>query len=322
MNLSLSGGNRFIFELSNRLAELGHEVTLTHAGMPYYKDWFTPIKATVIECGVSKTVRLLNRFGWKFDLLHEQQKQLIRHSPQCDVNVATFWSTVKPTFESRKGKPFYLVQHYEPLFYAENSPFSALAKESYSYPMRKLCVSQWLTEKFKFSVNIGNGINLQKFKRILSIPKIPYSVLLSKRKPAWKHTDKFTELAEKLQSLGYTVLWSNEDVSDEKLVELLNQAALSVNYSDVEGFGYDMLERMACGCIVVSTPCSEYLQDNMNCRVIPFNATVKETLAVVQEVFSKPLNHLTGGGYCTAAKYGFERVVERFLDATEETLVG
>jgi hypothetical protein len=319
MNLGLCGGNRFILELANRLVDGGHEVTITHAGMSYYKDWFSPIKADVIECGLGVVARALNKFGVrKVDVLAEQQKRLSECSPECDVNVATFWSTAKPTYESGKGRGYYLVQHYEPSFYPEGSLQHAKAAETYDYPLTKLCVSQWLANKVG-GLNIGNGINLEKFRRNPSLAKIPNSVMFSKRSAGWKNSDLGVAVASKLEAEGYKVMLTSEDVSDDEMVRLYNQAEVYVNLSDKEGFGYAPLEAMNCGAVVVSTPCSDYLLNGMNCMTVPFGSTASDVANHVAALLAEPaeLAELRFAGYETAHKFDFRNVVDAFLSAIQ-----
>jgi hypothetical protein len=310
LNLSLAGGNRFIFELTNGLVERGHGVTITHAGLPEYKNWFTPIKAKVIQCEVPKTTRVLNKIGIKHEnLLLIQQTQLMKHSPNCDVNVATFWATASPTLDSKKGKPYYLIQHYEPTFYPENSQQAKDAASTYNLCMTKLCVSKWLTEKVG-GVNIGNGINVDAAK-VNSELKVPHSVMFSIRSQTYKNSHVLVKLAKLLQGKGYYVLATNENVSEEALNRMYNQAEIFVNVSDKEGYGYQPLEAMAHGCYVFSTPCSEYLNAENHVPIEELSAEY-----IIQRILDfKPYDKMLKAGHETVNANRFDGVVDRFLEA-------
>lgn len=306
-NLGLAGGNRTIFELTNCLVDLGHKVTITHLKSKSAYTWWTdPIKAEVINCGYERT--FFNRVREHiFPFLSNLLKENI---PDCDVNVATYCLTAKPTFESGIGKMCYLVQHYEPWFFPVDHPYYSEAIKSYNYPMTKLCVSHWLVEKVHGSY-IGNGINLAKFKRNEAIKKIPKSVMFSLRRQNWKHPEILDILSRELHN--FTILKTEENLFDDELIKMYNQAEIFVNISDQEGFGLQPLEAMACGCKIISTPCSEYL-NSKNCCTLFFNPTAKTIINAIRIVHGQ--NASVEQGYLTAKKHDFNLVVERFLRET------
>ena len=49
--------------------------------------------------------------------------RLIDAMPECDLNIATLWSTAYAVYFSRKGKPVYFMQHYGGILftYSRNS---------------------------------------------------------------------------------------------------------------------------------------------------------------------------------------------------------
>ncbi len=186
LGLNLSGGTRFIFELSNGLVKLNHKVTITHLGDESVYDWFPDVKAEIINVPnvpFSFTDRFERKyFGrylakYGYGHLEDRERRIMGEIPNCDINVATFCFTAFPTYYSNKGKGFYLVQHYEPWFFKDTQRVER-AKFTYSLPLRKLCVSEWLKNKVG-GTNIGNGVNLQKF-RVLREPKV-YDVMLIQR---------------------------------------------------------------------------------------------------------------------------------------------
>lgn len=313
VDLRLSGGNRFLFELSNGLVERGHHVTFTHVGRPYFKNWFAPIKADVKECGLGMFSIALSKLGLKrIDELEEQQRLLITNCPECDVNVASFWATAKPTFESRKGKPFYIIQHYAPYVYPENR---LEYLQSFEYPMTKLCVSDWVAKKIG-GYNIGNGINLKRFRRNQKIDKIPKSIMYSARSQSWKNREIGFSVLSALEHNGYKILLTQERSSDYELIRMYNQAEIYLNFSDKEGFGYGPIEAMACGCAVVSTPCSEYLRDEVNCMIVSSNSRVKDIVTKISDLYLDQVKFsiLKANGYITAEEHDIKCVVDRFAE--------
>lgn len=312
MTLGLSGGNRYIFELSNALVDRGHKVTITHAGLPKQHKWFEPKKAKIIECGYSPFERVLIKAKLKKYNQDERLQRLTDNIPDCDVNVATYCLTAEPTVNSKKGSMFYLVQHYEPLFFPEQSKNYLSAEESYNLPLKKLCVSKWLVDKVG-GVCIGNGIDLGKFKRSEK-PKISNSVMLMVRENlGWKHPNLTLKVADILRSLDYPVFIADGSLSDEQLVDMYQKSVVFVYLSEQESFGMPLAEAMACGCTIVSTPCSFFLKEMFNAYILK-SLSLPSVATAIGEVLSNSVlrSILISNGFETAKNFSFEKVVDKF----------
>lgn len=311
-SLGRCGGTRFIFELSNRLVDRGYQVTITHAGLPTLHDWFSPIKAELIECNVGLSTRFFNKYVHKIDVHKAQEKNLIKAIPDCDVNVATFYDTAKPTVESGKGKLAYLVQHYEPNFFADGSYECAMARASYDLPLMKLCVSQWLTGKVRGKF-IGNGINLEKFRRYPISRKYDVMVIPN---PTLKYKGNYDPIVKGLRKSGVNVL-AVSNVSEAELVKSYNLSSIMLFLSEQEGFGYPPLEAMACGANVVSTPCTEYFVGEKNCLLLPKDYSTDDVVSQVKRLIDNKhlASYLVEEGYSTAQQFNFDKVVDRFVEA-------
>jgi hypothetical protein len=314
MTLDLSGGNRFIFELSNALVERGHKVTITHAGLPKQHRWFSPIKAEIIECGYSPFQRALIKFKLKAYSQTERLNSLCASIPDCDVNVATFCLTAKPTFDSGKGEMYYLVQHYEPIFFNASSLNKRIAEESYYLPLKKLCVSEWLVDKVG-GTYIGDGINLSRFKK--GNAKVPNSVMLMVRQNiSWKNPELTLKIAKILSISRFTVFVADGSLSDQELISMYQKSKIFVYLSDKEGFGLPSLEAMACGCVVVSTPCCPFLKDMVNAYIITETSVNSILVAIIKVASNEVLcSLLTSEGFKTALQFDFRNVVSRFEKA-------
>ena len=319
LGLNLSGGTRFIFELTNRLVDLNHHVTITHLGDKNVYSWFPDVKAEVINVpNVPFSVpdrfmrKYFGRYFAKYGYgdLHDRERRIMMEIPDCDFNVATFSITAYPTYYSHKGRGIYLVQHYEPWFFPDK-PSQERAKLTYSLPLKKLCVSQWLTKKVG-GVNIGNGINLQEFK-VAAEPKV-YDVMVIKRQSDWK--GDYDPVIEALSNDGLKVFVVNEKLSEEELIKTYNSSRLFLFLSKHEGFGYPPLEAMACGVPVVTTPCLEYATHLQNAYVLNSQYTKEEVLATVLQLLKddKLYVNLRNGGLQTAQKFDFQKVVHNFLE--------
>ena len=314
-HLGCNGGNRFIFELSNALWERGHQVTICHAGLPILHDWFSPIRADIIECNIGKATRLLNKYGiHKVDVHAEQEKNLVKSIPDCDVNVATYFTTVRPTLLSKKGKACYLVQHYEPSFFSSGNQERLVAEATYSMPLQKLCVSQWLTEKVNGAF-IGNGINLSKFKP-LPLP-IEFDVMVMP-KPNIKWKGNYAPVVDELRRKGLKVLEVN-NLSEENLVRAYNLSKCFLYLSEREGFGFPPLEAMACGTPVISTDCTEYFKDYNSMLQLKEDWAINDAVTNVGWLLKNPdyAKSLVGSGLKLAGNFAFSKVVDRFVDVIQ-----
>ena len=85
-------------------------------------------------------------------LFHEAMMAqfLMNAIPDCDVNVATLWSTAIPVYFSGKGRPAIFMQHYEEVFYRleRNQLISRLlTRLALSLPIYKMANSSWLARQ-------------------------------------------------------------------------------------------------------------------------------------------------------------------------------
>ena len=324
LNLGLAGGTRFIFELANRLVDLNYKVTITHLGDETVYSWFPEIKAEVINvpyvpysipARVFRKIfaKYMERYG--YGNLSNRERRLMANIPDCDVNVATFCFTAFPTYYSGKGRGVYLVQHYEPLFF-DDEKNKARAALTYTLPLKKLCVSKWLTEKVQ-GTNIGNGINLSKFKE-QKTPKV-YDVMVVQRNSGWK--GDYNPLLDMLNRKGVRTFVANGKLSDSDLVSGYNSSRLFLFLSKHEGFGYPPLEAMACGVPVITTPCLEYTNHLENAYVLGKDYSVNDVLGAIQQLLTddKLYYRLVENGRSTAKEYDFQKVVNRFIEAVTPT---
>lgn len=299
------GGNRTVFELANGLSRRGYEVSVTALTVNGNHKWFGKVDARFRYVGLNTKEKFARKH-----LIGEHDvdwmKMLSEVIPECDVNVATYNKTAYPVLWSGKGKPFYLIQHDETTFY-NNCLDKNTALLSYALPFNKLVVSDWLQQKFG-GVNIGNGVNLKKFKE-LGLRRV-YDVMMFNRKIGWKGDTM--KLAEQFSLNGFNVLLV-EDFSEKKLIEAYNTCKFFVfNSASKEGFGLPPLEAMACGCVVLTTPCTEFCFNNQNSLVSDYKNLVdvlktKTDSSLLQQILLK--------GKQTAKSCDFELVVDRFEKA-------
>jgi hypothetical protein len=228
--------------------------------------------------------------------------------PDCDINVATFCLTAYPTYYSHKGRGYYLIQHYEPWFF-DDAKTKERATLSYSLPLKKLCVSKWLTDKVQGAF-IGNGINLSRFKHAKTVKL--YDVMVIKRQISWK--GNYTPVVEALRRRGLKVFVVDGNLSEDELIWGYNSSRLFLFLSEHEGFGYPPLEAMACGVPVVTSPCLEYASHLGNAFVLRRDFGVDDVLGAVDLLLKDDelYGRLSTSGLLTAQEYDFSRVVDRF----------
>jgi hypothetical protein len=317
--LGICGGNRFILELSDSLIDLGHKVTITNLGTSREYSWYPSPKAEIHNLNFARNTLLrafrkyyLRSRGYDYD-----KDLLLQNSiPDCDINIATWCLTTYPTLFSHKGKPFYLVQAYEPDFFPEDRVFQEKSTLTYSLPMGRLCVSQWLTKKVN-GTYIGNGVNLAKFKN-LKLER-PFDVMIIPRKQATK--GDYESAIQQLENNGLKLLVTrNYSLSEQQLIEAYNSSKTFLYLSETEGFGYPPLEAMACGCAVVTTPCVEFAKHMENAYVVSETKEIRQTIDGILKD-EKLRSGLVENGFKTAQEYDFQKVVGRFLESTIKSLL-
>ena len=319
LGLVLAGGNRCILELANGLVANNYKVTITNLGDGNVYSWFPEAKAqinNIREIRYNLALRAFRKVfskymkSYGYGTLSDRGRQLMANIPDCDINVATFSLTAFPSYYSGKGRGFYLVQHYEPIFF-EDKKNKALAELSYTLPLKKLCVSMWLAEKVQ-GTNIGNGINLTKFKG-QSTPKV-HDVLVIQGSGRYK--GDYRPIIDALIKKGVKVFVINGKISDIELVSTYNASKILVFLSKSEGFGYPPLEAMACGIPVITTPCLEYVTHLNNAYVLDKDYNISDVLEAVKLLLKNDelYYRLVENGRSTAKKFDFQKVVYRFIE--------
>lgn len=299
---------------------MGEKVTITHLGDRSMYAWFTPVKAEVINVpdtrysvpdrAVRKYLgKYLKKYG--YGELTDRERRLMTSIPNCDVNVATHSFTAYATYYSNKGRGAYLVQHYEPLFYTDAENIKRVEK-TYTSPLKKLCVSEWLAQKVG-GVNIGNGINLDKFKPQKADKK--YDVMLIQRFERLK--GDYTPVLDALSKKGLKPVIVNKKLSEEELLDAYHGSRVFLFLSEIEGFGYPPLEAMACGLPVITTPCVEYVNHLNNAYVLKKDFTTKEVVSAISNILSDKELYasLVKGGFETAKRFNIRDVAENFMKA-------
>jgi glycosyltransferase involved in cell wall biosynthesis len=346
-----SGGNRVIFELSNRLATKGHDVTITAIKVPYSGAAY-PCKTRINYARGGFPLFTINYVMWKARLNHsiafyasiESLIEVLSKSiPKCDINIATFSFTAFAVHRSRKGFPLYYMQHYEPLFFGDHY-FVRKIQESYYLPMKKIVNSVWLKKVLGrktgldipvvpvgVDTNVFYPRNVQrpKKKRILCLSHDSWIKGFSYAVDAMRIVQQqlnnvefvtFGPTPPRHLGIQYEYL---RNMDDNDLAKLYSSSDMLICPSLYESPGLPPLEAMACGTPIVVTKYvgNDYVVNMENALVTPPKDSKAMANAIMELLYDQSLaQKLRKRGLETARKFTWNRTVEKFEQVLQDSL--
>jgi glycosyltransferase involved in cell wall biosynthesis len=289
------GGYRVVYEYSNQLSAIGHEINVVHLR-----------KLPNVKLREESLYSLARRqFHYGRDLVWLPRKRWMRIDPKVnliylrwfkpssipksDVIFATYWATAEliNNLSVRAGRKFYLIQSYE----TWGGPKERVDK-TWLMPFKKVVISKELYAKaIDFGLPredvtvIPNGIDQSLFRVIKPIEKRDKNiVMLFSEAPVKGGVDGINALKTvkaELPDLNATLFgitrrkkkipgWIQYFRNPEKgmlVEEIYNNGSIYLCPSLYEGWGLPPAEAMACGCAVVSTNnpgVQEYCVNNKN----------------------------------------------------------
>jgi len=355
----LTGGTKTILEMAQRLSIKGNEVTVMVFGSNSIPKWikktdlyptkfkfiYVPLIGSLIYRFFRKAFQKIT--GYKIFPFVELQA-LLKHMPECDVNIGTQAITNYAVYASKKGIPVSHFMHYEPLV-TEDRFDSMLNETAYLLPTKKIINSIWLRDQIKDNLGISisdsqivyagfyhdifypRKINRKNSKkRIISLAK-PFSSI-----KGFKYLiDGIEEVLNKRDDVEL-VLFGTDKIPpqvipfefhyspvDDQLAELYSSCDVFINASLYESFPWPPLEAMACGVPVITTRhgVEDYAIDNENALIIDpadSHAIANSVLKILENEDIK--NKLIKNGLQTVKKFTWEnsinslnRILNKFL---------
>ena len=280
-HVRIAGGVRAILSYADRLAGLGHEVTLVvPAGGPAMA-WWRSVRGVGPGWMPGLRARVAWVARWAADAL-----------PEADAVVATAWQSapIVAAAPARCGAKFYLVQHYESLYHGEPARVDA----TYRLPLAKIVISSWLREVMRERFDsdaevVVTPVDRALFHRVaVEMGTSRPRVLMLHHEYAWKGVaDGLAAVAQvkaqvpSLRLVGFGVKRPRARLAYDEFHADLPQAELAALYSGAdiylcpswdEGLGMPPMEAMACGTALVTYDnggCRDYARDGETALVAP-----------------------------------------------------
>ncbi|MFX0196556.1 MAG: glycosyltransferase family 4 protein [Candidatus Hodarchaeota archaeon] len=336
-HVNISGGVKAILEYANRLAQRGHEVSVitpettfaeiiikgrsipTFLPKRFFLNWF---KHKPLWIDVAAEIKYVS--SWEE-----------RHIPDGDVIIATAWQTAPyvKKYSSKKGKKFYLIQHYETLFHALNS--ETKVEETYGYPLRKIVISSWLKqimrEKFNSEAELlVTPVDFSQFYPTRNGYSKKKKICMLHHFYDWKGVNEGIEAFEmakmkypdiRLVMFGahfkkidadydyYYRPWGN------KLKEIYDSCDIFLCPSWREGLGMTSMEAMACKCALVTTDnggCGDYAIHGSTALVSPPKkpeGLAKNLIKLLEN--EELLRTIAENGYDYIKQFTWDKAVEK-----------
>ena len=223
----------------------------------------------------------------------------------ADISIATWWESAEwiADWPACKGEKFYFIRHYE-----VHGKSAERANATYSLPLRKLVIANWLKRLMAESfgddnaVLVPNGVDRQQFYAVVRDRGQPATVGMLYGQQKWKGAHTAFAAIRLLQRTDPTIrvvaFGSSRPPNDqnlpanlefylappqEEIRQIYSQADCWIVPSTTEGFGMPGIEAAACRCPLVVTRCGgpeDYLCEGSNGFLVP----VEDPAAMAQRI--------------------------------------
>ena len=269
-HLRISGGVKAILTYADRLQRRGHKVTVVAVVGRWRTLWQNIQHRFVNSIGwfdLSARLRCVPAFGGAYSAI------VGFLLPDADIIVASAWHTAPFVngLPARKGKKFYLIQHYE----VWDGP-EALVDATWKMPLNKIVVSSWLKQVAgdRFGENVMGplvqGVDIDQFHNDSKTYHQPRRIGMLYHTYEWKGVKDgiraFKIAREKHPDIRLVMFGArrvSEDLGadyefhlnppQDRIREIYSSVDVWLTPSWVEGCHLPPMEAMACRCAVVAT---------------------------------------------------------------------
>jgi glycosyltransferase involved in cell wall biosynthesis len=332
----VAGGVRAILTYADRLAGLGHDVTLVVPAGGRGAAWWRNVRGAGPEWMPGLRARIAWVARWSADAL-----------PAADVVVATAWQSapVVAAAPARCGAKLYLVQHYESLYHGEPAAVDA----TYRLPLAKVVISTWLRDVMRERFDSDAEVLVTPVDRTL-FRRVPVQVTTSRPRVLMLHHDyawkgvadglavvaRVKERVPALWLVGFGVKPPRRRLAYDEFHADPPQTALAALYSGCdlylcpswdEGLGMPPMEAMACGAALVTYDnggCRDYARDGQTALVAPRRDAAALTIALTRLAADPALRAriaAAGMAHVTTA-FDWDRSVARLEALFQRTRAG
>ena len=334
--MRVAGGVRAILTYADRLAGLGHDVTLVVPAGGRGAAWWRNVQRAGPEWMPGLRARVAWVARWSADAL-----------PDADVLVATAWQSapVVAAAPARCGAKLYLVQHYESLYHGEPAAVDA----TYRLPLAKVVISTWLRDVMRERFDSDAEVLVTPVDRAL-FRRVPVQVTTSRPRVLMLHHDyawkgvadglavvaRVKERVPALWLVGFGVKPPRRRPAYDEFHVDPPQTALAALYSGCdlylcpswdEGLGMPPMEAMACGAALVTYDnggCRDYARDGQTALVAPRRDAAALTTALARLAADPALRAriaAAGMAHVTTA-FDWDRSVARLEALFQRTRAG
>ena len=269
---------------------------------------------------------------------------LMNAMPECDVNIATLWSTAIPVYFCNKGRPAIFMQHYEEVFYPVERDlltWRLMTRLALSLPIYKIANSSWLAKQFerRFGQKIPFANNALVVDDFAPRPKKSgedgiLRIVTYSRPEQWKGFQDAVGAMRLIRArFGTKVEWHvfgylnpvfppdnafapyqyHPKLSFAELARLYAESDVTLCPSWYESFPLPPLESMASGTAVVTTEygTEDYAFHERNALVVKSRDMAGMAQGVTRLLEDAELrNRLATAGRATAERYTWDRAVD------------
>lgn len=325
-----------VYIYANALVDAGFEVEIIYR---CYKSYPNKVKNLLNRiCRYTLTKKRITWFPLS-DMVKRSMTLQLKNDIADGIIVATAKKTATDVWESglwKKNKVLYLIQDYETWSESEQE-----IDETFRYGFHNVVVAKWLKQLVyeKASVMpfyVPNGINVSVFRSWTEYQDRPeHSIAMlyhnQARKGSADGLKAIFELKKKYPDLTAELFGTSkrpDDLPDwvaytrnakpSKVAEIFNHCRICFMPSKREGFGLTGLEAMACGAVLISTPCDgvfDYASDQEN-ALIAKGFDYQEFVELTSYCFSRPevAERLSNKGEETGKTFAMELCQQKMIE--------